>query len=97
MKNDLSHLNDSLHLVLDQLVEETDRNGEPLDAEETRQRIQRAGAVSAVAQQIIATGRLSLDAERLRLEGGQQGRVPGLLRLGSDRASDRGSDRQGDD
>lgn len=65
MKNDLSHLNDRLHEMLDAVADPTDDDGQPLSEGELRLRIARAGAVSAIAVQIIATGRLALDAERL--------------------------------
>jgi len=66
MKNDLSHLNDRLHEMLDAVADPTDDNGDAITDEELRLRIARAGAVSAIAGQIIATGRLALEGERLR-------------------------------
>lgn len=85
MKNDLLHLNDILHQALDTLIEDTDHEGEPLDADAVRLRIQRAGAISGVAQQIIGVGRLALDVEQLRAQDtGGRGAVPAMLRLGKD-------------
>jgi len=82
MKNDLAHLNDALHQTLDALIEETDHDGQPLDAEALANRIRRAGAVSAIAGQIIGVGRLALDAERLRIDGGESVQVPALISAG---------------
>ena len=79
MKNDLTHLNDSLHAMLDQLTDPTDDDGQPLSEEELRLRIQRAGAVSGIAGQIIGVGRLALDAERLRHDLGPEAKTPAIL------------------
>jgi hypothetical protein len=68
MKNDLAHLNDVLHDMLDQLTDPTDRDGAGLDAEAIRLRIQRAGAIGHLAGHLIDVGRLALDAERLRAD-----------------------------
>jgi hypothetical protein len=68
MKNDLSHLNDALHDLLDQLTDPTDADGASLDPEALRLRIQRAGAIGHLAGHIIDVGRLALDAERLRAD-----------------------------
>lgn len=67
-KTDIGHLNDALHRMLSELVDPGDENGKPLDAEAERALIARAGAVSKIASQIIATGQLAIEAERLRTD-----------------------------
>jgi hypothetical protein len=68
MKNNLDSLNDHLFALLEQVSEETDQEGRPLDPEMLKQRIQRAGAGTAIAREIINAQRLALDAARLRSE-----------------------------
>lgn len=60
MKNTLSDLNNHLFAEMERLSDE-DLKGEELDTE-----IERAKAVSGIAQQIIANGVLALKAEQYK-------------------------------
>jgi hypothetical protein len=75
MKNKMSDLNDHLFCQIERLGEQ-DLKGEALVEE-----IRRAGAVCGVAQQIIAGGRLVLDAVRTADEIPGVGNIPLLLEV----------------
>jgi len=76
MKNGLQDLTDHLFAQLERLSDETS------DPEQIRTEIGRAGAITTVAREIIATGRLAVDAQRIAHEfGGPQTKPPTLLRL----------------
>lgn len=82
MKTTLKDLNEHLFRALELVNEETDANNEPQSEEAVRARIVRAGAVSKLGAQIIAVGRLALDAEHLRAEYDGH---PGVKLLGLDK------------
>ena len=68
MKNNIDSLNDHLFAMLEQVAEDTDKDGAPLSAEEIKQRIARVGAGTSVAREIINVQRLALEAARVRSE-----------------------------
>ena len=76
MKNSLVDLNNHLFAQLERLGDE-DLNGEKLVEE-----IDRAKTINQVAGQIIANGKLVLDAVKIRDEymGGDSKRMPAMLR-----------------
>ena len=76
MKNTLGDLNNHLFAQLERLGEE-DLKGEQLQEE-----IERAKAISQVSVQIISTGKLVLDAIKMKDEylGGDIKRIPAMLR-----------------
>ncbi|MEA3641871.1 MAG: hypothetical protein VBE63_18320 [Lamprobacter sp.] len=69
MKNNIESLNNHLFSLLEQVTEDTDHNGKPLDHDVIKQRIARVGAGTAVAREIINVQRLALDAAKPGLEG----------------------------
>lgn len=75
MKNTLSDLNNHLFAEMERLGNE-ELNGEELNAE-----IERARAVSGIAQQIIANGSLALKAEEFKSDiiSSKEARIPKFL------------------
>ena len=79
MKNKLSDLNDHLFAQLERLGDET------LNSEKLGQEIDRGKAITGVAQQIIANGKLALDAQIALGENGISA-IPKMLGLDSERS-----------
>lgn len=73
MKNTLSDLNNYLFESLERLMDD-DLSEEGLDRE-----IQRANAVTNVAQALIHSGELQLKAAKYKTEYGKSSTVPALL------------------
>lgn len=82
MKADLATLNDHLHRMLGQLVDPGDADGVPLDEDAERTLIARAAAVCGVADRIIGTARVVLDAQKLKGDMPAADRLPRLLGTG---------------
>lgn len=75
MKNKLPDLTDHLFAQLERLGQED------LVAEKLRDEISRAGAITSCANQIIAAGRLAVDAQRAVNDAGVGARAPSILGL----------------
>lgn len=74
MKNTLTDLNNHLFAQIERLSDEE------LTGEELVQEIERAKSVSGISQQIIANGKLALDAEEFKAEYAYgKARVPKFL------------------
>ena len=79
MKNKLQDLTNHLFAALERIQDEH------LDAEGIKREITRATAITGLAREIIATGRLAVDAQRVAHDiGGPAYRAPKLLGLDSD-------------
>lgn len=76
MKNTVLDLNNHLFAQLERL------NDESIKGEQLKQEIERSKAISGVAREVISNGRLVLDAEALRMEGGKVPELPEFLLLG---------------
>lgn len=70
MKNKISDLNDILFAQLERLVDDTDKDGEKLNAEEKTHELKRAAAVVGISAQIIAAGNLRMQAAKMYMEHG---------------------------
>lgn len=79
MKNKLSDLNDHLFAQLERLGDEA------LNPDQLAQEIDRGKAITGVAQQIIANGKLALDAQIALGENGISA-IPKMLGLSDERA-----------
>ena len=74
MKNKLTDLNDHLFMALERL------NDEEITEAELYQEIDRAKAIAGVAAQIINTGQLVLEAQKLKKEYiGEDKKLPPML------------------
>lgn len=74
MKNSLMDLNNHLFAMLEKL------NDDDLSGKELDQEINRAKAISGVADKIIATATVSLEAEQLKAEyGGRNFEKPAMI------------------
>lgn len=80
MKNRLTDLADHLFAQLERLGDES------MNDEAVRSEIARAGAMTAVAREIIGVGKLAVDAARLRHDAVVDGKMPKLLGLNEDDA-----------
>jgi hypothetical protein len=72
MKNKQTDLNDHLFMQLERLSDES------LSAEQLANEIDRSKSITAVAQQIIANGKLALDAQVMMSEGSIN-RMPAIM------------------
>lgn len=75
MKNRLTDLADHLFAQLERLGEES------ADPEQVKLEIARSGAMTATAREIIAVGRLALDATKVRQDLHDPEAMPALLGL----------------
>jgi hypothetical protein len=72
MKNKQTDLNDHLFMQLERLSDES------LSTEQLAVEIDRSKSITAVAQQIIANGKLALDAQTMMSEGSIN-RIPKIM------------------
>lgn len=72
MKNKQTDLNDHLFMQLERLSDKS------LSAEQLANEIDRSKSITAVAQQIIANGKLALDAQVMMSEGSIN-RMPAIM------------------
>lgn len=73
MKNKLIDLNDHMFAQLERLGDEE------LSGDALKQEIERGKAMANIGRQVIDNARLALDAHRLNLEYGKQGKAPAML------------------